>query len=130
MRTRNPRDFGDRLNRTDLVVGVQDADEERVPGDRLADVVGVDATEERCDLRAGAIQSSHCRRARPVAARKDCHRRAQEAAADPAGPLPNPICFVPQGSLPVPGPAKTPAPCPLRASARQAHPSRCAEHLR
>jgi hypothetical protein len=36
------RDFGDRLDRADLVVRVHDADQKRVLGDRLADVVGID----------------------------------------------------------------------------------------
>src|SRR5579875_2962623 len=35
-------DFSDRLDRADLVVRVHDADQERVLGDRLADVIGVD----------------------------------------------------------------------------------------
>ena len=36
------RDFGDRLDRADLVVRVHDADQKCVLGDRLADVVGID----------------------------------------------------------------------------------------
>ena len=40
----NSRDFGDRLNRADLVVGVHDADQAGVRCDRLADIIGINET--------------------------------------------------------------------------------------
>ena len=41
----NLRRLRDRLDRADLVVGVHDADEDRIGPDRLADVVGIDEPE-------------------------------------------------------------------------------------